>query len=182
MSDLRLDNGTIERICRLWRLISDARIAKAITILARERLNYHCADLVEIWTNVNRMQWYTRLPHGCTIHQFGIDLLRRLLAADVERFYDQAIIDARNEIHPPYTIHSNPNNNIAINHWSQMTQIVPDMQHALELANRTEINAIALADLADRIKEIAESSRRTSEWTEQLYTEGANAQRRSHDD
>jgi hypothetical protein len=126
------------------------------------------------------MEWYNKLPHTCTVHQFGINLLRRILAADVERFYEQAISDVRHEVHSPFILNDNPNDLVAIHHWFKNDHIVPDAQHILELSHQTKIHSIALTDLADQIKDIAEASRRTSLWTEDLYTKGAKPQQLSH--
>jgi hypothetical protein len=83
------------RLARLWSLLKDDRFAVAVTQRARGLFNWQCADLIEIFINIAKLEWNEPLCPGTSIEQFGLDLLRRILAADVERLYDAAIDDVR---------------------------------------------------------------------------------------
>jgi hypothetical protein len=73
------------RLARLWSLLKDDRFAVAVTQRARGLFNWQCADLIEIFINIAKLEWNEPLCPGTSIEQFGLDLLRRILAADVER-------------------------------------------------------------------------------------------------
>jgi hypothetical protein len=73
----------------------DDRFAVAITQRARGLFNWQCTDLIEIFINIAKLEWNKPLCPGTSIEQFGLDLLRRILAADIERLYDAAIDNVR---------------------------------------------------------------------------------------
>jgi hypothetical protein len=72
------------RLTRLWSLLKDDRFTVAITQRARGLFNWQCANLIEIFINIAKLEWNEPLCPGTSIEQFGLDLLRRILAADVE--------------------------------------------------------------------------------------------------
>jgi hypothetical protein len=65
------------RLARLWSLLKDNRFAVAITQRARGLFNWQCADLIEIFINIAKLEWNEPLCPGTSIEQFGLDLLRR---------------------------------------------------------------------------------------------------------
>jgi hypothetical protein len=77
----------------VWSLLKDDRFAVAATQRARGLFNWQCADLIEIFINIAKLEWNKPLCPGTSIEQFGLDLLRRILATDVECLYDAAIED-----------------------------------------------------------------------------------------
>jgi hypothetical protein len=83
------------QLTQLWSLLKDNRFAVAATHRARKLFNWQCTDLIEIFINITKLEWNQLLYPGTSIEQFGLDLLHRILAADVEHLYDVAIEDVR---------------------------------------------------------------------------------------
>jgi hypothetical protein len=75
------------RLARLWSLLKDDRFAVAAAQRARGLFNWQCADLIEIFINIAKLEWNELLCPGMSIEQFGLDLLRRILAADIKCLY-----------------------------------------------------------------------------------------------
>jgi hypothetical protein len=77
---------TPERKClaALWILLRDSRFVATITHQARAVFNWHCADLVEAFVNLAKLEWNGILYPGNTAEQLGLDLLRRIITTDVE--------------------------------------------------------------------------------------------------
>src|SRR6266550_4297679 len=80
-----------DRITRIWRLISDVNLADAISSVARSMHNHQCGDLVEIFTNIARLEWTQPPSPGGNLDQLAIDLIERMITADVEQYLDTAI-------------------------------------------------------------------------------------------
>ena len=89
----RLEKDYQDRLQVLWGLLQDERIIIAISNRARYVFNWQCAELIEVFANIAKMEWQSDIHPGSSIEQLGFDVLRRLLAADVERFYKDAIED-----------------------------------------------------------------------------------------
>jgi hypothetical protein len=68
--------------------LKDNRFTVATVQRARKLFNWQCADLIEIFINIAKLEWNKPLYPGTSIEQFGLDLLGRILAADVECLYD----------------------------------------------------------------------------------------------
>ena len=89
----RLATDYQDQLKVLWGLLRDDRIVIAISNRARYVFNWQCAELIEVFANIARMEWESDIYPGSSIEQLGFDVLRRLIAADVERFYKDAIED-----------------------------------------------------------------------------------------
>ena len=68
----------------LWILLKDIRLVSTLIRQARIKFNYLCANLIEIFVNISKIEWVQPTPPGGAIEQLGFDLLRHILAADVE--------------------------------------------------------------------------------------------------
>ena len=51
---------------------------------ARGKLNWHCAELLEVFMNIAKLEWFEQILPGNSIKQLGLDILRRLITADIE--------------------------------------------------------------------------------------------------
>ena len=80
----RLEKDYQDRLQLLWGLLQDVRIIIAISNCARYVFNWQCAELIEVFANIAKMEWQSDVPAGSSIKQLGFDVLRRLIAADVE--------------------------------------------------------------------------------------------------
>ncbi len=106
----------------------DYHIAFVIAGLARDQYNYHCADLIEMFTNITALAWKSPDPAGGNLDQLAVDLMHRILTADVE-CYVIPTLDAIKDMNVGITKQQNkPDNLIMTNHWFQSTKSTPD-QH-----------------------------------------------------
>ena len=89
-----IDVLTRQRLAVLWRLLSYPSLAAALVHGAREVYNYQAADLIQIFGNHISLRWQDEaaLRIGGNIDQMTLDILRRTLKADVERYYNKAIM------------------------------------------------------------------------------------------
>ena len=76
------------RLAALWCLLMDLNHATAIALAARSIYNYHCGDLVETFGNLISLQWSSpsALSPGGNINQLAVNILRRILTADIEHY------------------------------------------------------------------------------------------------
>jgi hypothetical protein len=118
------------RLARLWSLLKDDRFAVAVTQRARGLFNWQCTDLIEIFINIAKLEWNKPLCPGTSIEQFGLDLLRRILAADVERLYDAAIDDVCANQYRVIPKNENPMDLIYMKYTHPLTIIAPDIHFA----------------------------------------------------
>jgi hypothetical protein len=107
-------------------------------IYDRELFNWQCADLIEIFINIAKLEWNEPLCPGTSIKQFGLDLLRCILAADVERLYDAAIDDVRANQYGVIPKNENPMDLICMKYTHPLTMIAPDRSHTIELINNVQ--------------------------------------------
>ena len=89
-----VDALTRQRLAVLWRLLSYPSLAAALVHGAREVYNYQATDLIQIFGNHISLRWENEaaLRIGGNIDQMTLDILRRTLKADVERYYSKAIM------------------------------------------------------------------------------------------
>ena len=79
-----LEEDYQNRLQTLWGLLRDDRIIIAISNCARYVFNWQCAELIEVFANIAKMEWQSDVYPGSSIEQLGFDVLRQLIAADVE--------------------------------------------------------------------------------------------------
>jgi hypothetical protein len=123
------------QLTRLWSLLKDDRFAVAAAQRARELFNWQCADLIEIFINIAKLEWNEPLCPGTSIEQFGLDLLRRILATDIKRLYDVSIEDVRANQYGVIPKNKNPMDLIFLKYTHPLTMIAPDRSHTIELVN-----------------------------------------------
>jgi hypothetical protein len=164
------------RLARLWSLLKDDRFAVAVTQRARGLFNWQCADLIEIFINIAKLEWNEPLCPGTSIKQFGLDLLRRILAADVERLYDAAIDDVRANQYGVIPKNENPMDLIYMKYTHLLTTIAPDKSHTIELINNVQDKTNDLAYYINKLSDLAETIQRNTKWTKKVYLGGAKPQ------
>ena len=67
------------------------RFVLALISQARKKLNWHCAELLEVYTNVTKLEWFEQILPGNSIKQLGLDIVRRLITANIEQYYQIVI-------------------------------------------------------------------------------------------
>jgi hypothetical protein len=164
------------RLARLWSLLKDNRFAVAVAQRARGLFNWQCADLIEIFINIAKLEWNKPLCPGTSIEQFGLDLLRRILAADVECLYDAAIDDVRANQYGVIPKNENPMDLICMKYTHPLTTITPDRSHTIELINNVQDKTNDLAYYINKLSDLAETIQQNTKWTKKVYLGGAKPQ------
>ena len=72
----RLATDYQDRLKVLWGLLQDDQIIIAISNRARYVFNWQCAELIEVFANIARMEWESDIHPGSSIEQLGFDVLR----------------------------------------------------------------------------------------------------------
>ena len=49
------------------------------------------SELLEVFTNITKLKWFEQILPGNSIEQLGLDILCRLITADIEQFYQIVI-------------------------------------------------------------------------------------------
>src|SRR6266576_5878310 len=116
----------------------DYCIAFVIAGLACDQYNYHCADLIEMFTNIAALAWKSPDPAGGNLDQLAVDLIRRILTADVERYVVPAL-DAIKDANVGITTQQNKLDNLILtNHWFQSTESTPNRHRATRCLMATD--------------------------------------------
>jgi hypothetical protein len=173
---LTIAHDNQHRLARLWSLLKDDRFAVAIAQRARGLFNWQCADLIKIFINIAKLEWNEPLCPGTSIEQFGLDLLRRILAADVERLYDAAIDDVRANQYGVIPKNENPMDLICMKYTHPLTMIAPDRSHTIELINNVQDKTNDLAYYINKLSDLAETIQQNTKWTKKVYLGGAKSQ------
>jgi hypothetical protein len=152
---LKIDDSTIERLAILWRLLMDPNYSAAICMTAREVYNNQVGDLVEVLGNILSLRWDSRTTTqpGGNIDQLVIDLLRRILNSDVERYYDRAINGIDNCNFRTRRCHPCAQNFMAVSMWHVPNRSTPDCRWGTDFITDTTINMDQIAVLLRHIKD-----------------------------
>jgi hypothetical protein len=173
---LTIAHDNQHRLARLWSLLKDDRFAVTATQRARGLFNWQCADLIEIFINIAKLEWNEPLCPGTSIEQFGLDLLCHILAADVERLYDAAIEDVRANQYGVIPKNKNPMDLICMKYTHLLTTIVPDRSHTIELINNVQDKTNDLAYYINKLSDQTETIQRNTKWTKKVHLGGAKPQ------
>ena len=119
------------RLAKLWILLKDDRFVLALISQARKKLNWHCAELLEVYTNIAKLKWFEQILPGNSIEQLGLDIVRRLITTDIERYYQITIQERENYRELPQS--DNPMDLLFLKHLHPLTTIMPDHSHVTEL-------------------------------------------------
>jgi len=161
-----------QRITKTWRLLMDYCIAFVIAGLAHNQYNYHCADLIEMFTNIAALAWKSPDPAGGNLNQLAVDLMRQILTADVECYVVPAL-DAIKDTNVGITKQQNkPENLILTNHWFQSTESTPDRHRATQCLMAADNKSREIWNLTGQIRTLLESIQGDVEWTTDGYVDG----------
>jgi len=130
MAKLQIPLDEQQRISKIWELLMDYCIASVIARLAQDQYNYHCTDVIKMFTNIAALARKSPDPAGGNLDQLAVDLMRQILMADIKRYIVTAL-DAIKDANVGVTKQQNkPNNLILTNHWFQSTESTPDWHRA----------------------------------------------------
>ena len=71
-------------LAKLWILLKDNQFTLALIKEARGKLNWHCAELPKVFMNITKLEWFEQILPANSIEQLGLDILHRLLTANIE--------------------------------------------------------------------------------------------------
>ena len=125
--------------------------------------NHQCGDLVEIFTNIARLVWTQCTPPGGNLDQLAIDLIKRMITADVERYLDTAIeMKANGHTRP---IAQNPTSRHVITFEHRASGVTgPDRHHSETFIHETEQAVGDLFNLIMDVKTMLEGVQSNTEW------------------
>ena len=85
--------------------------------------------------NIAKLKWFEQILPGNSIKQLGLDILRRLITADIEQSYQIAIQEHEQYGEIPRS--NNPMDLLFLKHLHLLTIIMPDHSHITELLDET---------------------------------------------
>ena len=108
------------------------------------------------------------------LDQLGIDLLQRILAANVEEYYDAALTEVEKDSWGPnLKMRATPDaKKIVFFHEFKEHYIVPDGHFALEIVSKAHATAAEITKLSKKVLQSATTLTKEARWTNKLYTEG----------
>ena len=115
------------------------------------------------------MEWQSDVYPGSSIEQLGFDVLRRLIAADVERFYKDAINDVYQNNYRVIPEKEGSTNAIFLNHSHPVTTITPRRQYANEIADLAHDKAKELNSLCDKLLSESRKLLKATRWAQKVY-------------
>jgi hypothetical protein len=137
-------------------------------------LRIYCAYKPDKWSNKLSL---AQFAHNARTHEaIRLDLLRRILAADVERLYDAAIDDVCANQYGVIPKNENPMDLICMKYTHPLTTIAPDRSHTIELINNVQDKTNDLAYYINKLSNLTETIQRNTKWTKKVYLGGAKPQ------
>jgi hypothetical protein len=162
---LDLPDQLRQRIARVWRLLHDVVVVTTVANLARDVYNHHCADLIDTFSNLSPLVWRTPVQPGGNLDQLAIDLIRRMLSADIERYLVPAIQslqkrESRIQLPP----HANPRDFIFRKHEEVNDSIIPDRRHSDQFIKDTTKDTDDIRALTSKISDLLDRIQGNAEW------------------
>ena len=118
------------------------------------------------------MEWQSDIHPGSSIEQLGFDVLRRLITADVERFYKDAIEDVHRNDYSVMPEKESSMNAIFLNHNHPVTTVTPGRQYANEIADLAYDKAKKLNSLCEDLMTESKKLIKATKWAQKTYPHG----------
>ncbi|KAF8668582.1 hypothetical protein AX14_006122 [Amanita brunnescens Koide BX004] len=148
------------------------RIVKALAIHSRNLFNYHCADLIKLYVNIAELQFAEVPTPARQLDQLGIDLLQCILAANVEEYYEAALMDIEKDTWGPNLKTRESDAKIIFLHEFKERFIVPDGHFALEIVSKAHATAVEITKLSKKVLQSVTTLTKEARWMNKLYTKG----------
>src|SRR5258705_7603918 len=146
-------------------MIADPILLEIISDTAQTVFNYHCADLIKLWINLTTLGWTSdeqgASPAG-NIDQMALDILRRLLTANIKRYLISAGRAHHREQFSVCQHKWHARNYLQKSSWFTPTRSVPNHQWSTDLADDTMNKMLLIKEHLkglfkdDRLKELDE--------------------------
>ena len=153
-------------------ILRDFRIVKALAIHSRNLFNYHCTDLIELYINIAELQFADAPTPARQLDQLGIDLLQRILAANVEEYYKAALTDVEKDTWGLNLKTRESDTKIVFLHEFKECFIVPDGHFALEIVSKAHATAAEITELSKKVLQSVTTLMKEARWMNKLYTKG----------
>ena len=121
--------------------------------------------------NIAKLEWIKQILPGNSIEQLGLDILCRLITADIERFYQITIQEREQYGEIPRS--NNPMDLLFLKHLHPLTTIMPDHSHIMELLDEMHKKTQDLSFLIDQAHALTIRMKLVTNWTTRLYQNGA---------
>ena len=151
--------------------IKDDQFTLALIKEARGKLIWHCAESLEVFTNITKLEWFEQILPGNSIKQLGLDILHRLITTNIEQFYQIAIQECEQYGEIPQS--NNPMDLLFLKHLHPLTTIMPDHSHVTELLEETHKKTLDLSFLIDQAHALTIQMKLATNWTTRPYQNGA---------
>ena len=153
-------------------MLKDIRLVSALIRQARIKFNYLCANLIEIFINISKIEWGQLTPPGGAIEQLGFDLLQHILDTDVEQFYHHATKDVRDHSYHLILLTNNLMDLMFLKHHHPSDTIIPDQYHVIDLINQVDDEASELAYYVNKAHCSAIKMKEATKWTKMAFPNG----------
>ena len=121
--------------------------------------------------NIAKLEWFEQILPGNSIEQLGLDIVRRLITTNIERYYQIAIQERENYGELPRS--DNPMDLLFLKHLHPLTTIMPDHSHVTELLDETHSRTQDLTFLINQAHALCVRMKLVTDWTTRLYQKGA---------
>ena len=121
------------------------------------------------------------MPPGGAIEQLGFDLLRCILAADVEQFYHCATNDVRDHSYHPILPNTNPMDLMFLKHHHPTDTIILDQWHVIDLINQVNDKTSKLAYYINKAHCITVKMKEATKWMKMVFPKGPNPMKHSEE-
>ena len=169
---LALHNQDQARLSRLWGILRDFQVVTALATHARKLFNYHCADLIELYINIAELQFAEVPTPAGQLDQLGLDLLEQILAANMEKYYGDALTDIGQDTWGPSYKRRDPNIKIILSHQFKEHHVISDGHYALEIVSKAHETAAEVTELSKKVLKSVTTLTREARWTDKLYSDG----------
>ena len=108
------------------------------------------------------------------LNQLGIDLLQRILAANMEEYYNAVLTDVEKDSWGPnLKMRETPDaKKIVFLHEFKECFIVPDGHFTLEIVSKAHATATESTELSKKVLQSITTLTKEARWMNKLYTEG----------
>ena len=127
--------------------------------------NYHCADLINTFHNISTMVWRTPIQPGGNLDQFAVDLIRRMLSANIEQ-YLVPVIETLQKGGPRTEIplHTNLRDFVFRKHKEVNDSVVPDWCHSNQFVKDVNKDTDEIRQLTTTISDLLDRIQGNAEW------------------
>ena len=107
------------------------------------------------------------------LDQLRLDLLKWILAVNVEKYYDNVLEDVEQDTWGMSYKKRDPDAKIIFSHQFKEQHIVPDRHYALEIVSKAHATTVKITELSKNVLKSITTLTGEARWTDKLYSNGA---------